>query len=69
MLTRREVLTELTRMGVKKLSLLKTCLREFEKYISTYYGFQVLRPKKTRQGDLSPATLELTEVTEKISLA
>jgi hypothetical protein len=48
MLTRREVLTELNRMGVRKLSLLKTYSRDFEKYIGTYYDFQVLRTKKTR---------------------
>ncbi len=62
-------MTELNRMGVRKLSLLKTYSRDFEKYIGTYYDFQVLRTKKTMQEDLSPATLELTVVTEKISLA
>jgi hypothetical protein len=46
MMTRREVLTELNRMGVRKLSLLKTYSRDFEKYIGTYYDFQVLRTKK-----------------------
>ena len=49
MLTRRDVLTELKRMGVTKLSLLKSYLRDFEKYIGTYYDFQVLRTRKTRQ--------------------
>ena len=49
MLTRREVLTELKRMGVAKPSLLKNYLRDFEKYIGTYYGSQILKTKKTSQ--------------------
>ncbi len=39
----------MNRMGVRKLSLLKTYSRDFEKYIGTYYDFQVLRTKKTSQ--------------------
>jgi hypothetical protein len=48
-MTRREVLTELNRMGVRKLSLLKTYLRDFEGCIGTYYDFQVLRTRRARQ--------------------
>jgi hypothetical protein len=47
MLTRRDVLTELKRMGVKKPSLLKNYLRDFEKYIGTYYDFKITRTKKS----------------------
>jgi hypothetical protein len=46
MLTRRDVLFELRKMGVKKPSLLKNYLRDFEKYIGNYYGFEVLKTKK-----------------------
>jgi hypothetical protein len=46
MLTRRDVLTELKRMGVKKPSLLKNYLRDFEKYIGTYYDFQISKSRK-----------------------
>jgi hypothetical protein len=47
MLTRRDVLTELKRMGVKKPSLLKNYLRDFEKYIGTYYDFKITKTKKS----------------------
>jgi hypothetical protein len=33
-------------MGVKKPSLLKSYLRDFEKYIGTYYRFEVSKTKK-----------------------
>ena len=46
MLTRRDILNELKRMGVKKPSLLKSYLRDFEKYIGTYYSFEVSKTKK-----------------------
>jgi hypothetical protein len=46
MLTRRDVLVELKRMGVKKPSLLKKYLRDFERYIGTSYDFQILKTKK-----------------------
>jgi hypothetical protein len=48
MLTRRDVLTELKRMGVNKPSLLKNYLRDFEKYIGTYYSFEVSKTKKNK---------------------
>jgi len=46
MLTRRDILLELKRMGVKKPSLLKSYLRDFEKYIGNHYSFEVLKTKK-----------------------
>jgi hypothetical protein len=33
---------------IRTLASLKTYLRDFEKYIETYYDFQILRTKKTR---------------------
>jgi hypothetical protein len=48
-MTRREVLAELNRMGVTRLSLLKSYLRDFEKYIGSYYDLQILKTKKTSQ--------------------
>jgi hypothetical protein len=33
-------------MGVKKPSLLKSYLRDFERYVGAYYSFQILKTKK-----------------------
>jgi hypothetical protein len=43
-------------MGVTKPSLLKDYLRDFEKYIGTYYDFRILKVKKrlNRQPDQDP---------------
>jgi hypothetical protein len=49
MLTRREILLELKRIGVMKPSLLKSYVRDFEKYIGNYYGFRILKTKKDTQ--------------------
>jgi len=56
MLTRRDVLFELRKMGVKKPSLLKSYLRDFERYIGNYYSFKVLKSKKRL--DLQPDSLD-----------
>jgi len=37
---------ELKRMGVRKPSLLKSYLRDFEKYIANHYSFEILKTKK-----------------------
>ena len=47
MLTRRDILMELKRMGVKKPSLLKEYLRDFEKYIGRHYCFEISKTKKS----------------------
>jgi hypothetical protein len=39
-------------MGVKKPSLLKSYLRDFERYVGAYYSFQIL---KTRKGLSHPS--------------
>jgi len=33
-------------MGVKKPSLLKNYVRDFERYVGAYYSFQILKTKK-----------------------
>lgn len=48
MLTRREVLIQLKRMGEKKQSYLKTYLRDFEYYMFTNYGLNVVKTKKQK---------------------
>jgi hypothetical protein len=37
---------ELRRMGVRKPSLLKSYLRDFEKYIGNHYSFEISKTKK-----------------------
>jgi hypothetical protein len=73
MLTRRDILTELNRMGVKKPSLLKNYLRDFERYVGTYYDFKILKTNKklNHQPNENPESLSenigLSVVTQKIS--
>lgn len=73
MLTRRDILAELNRMGVKKPSLLKSYLRDFERYVGTYYDFKISKTKKklNHQPDEnteSPSeNIDLSAVTRKIS--
>jgi len=38
---------ELRRMGVRKPSLLKSYLRDFEKYIGNHYSFVITKTKKS----------------------
>jgi hypothetical protein len=38
---------ELKRMGVRKPSLLKSYLRDFEKYIGNHYSFEISKTKKS----------------------
>jgi len=57
MLTRRDILMELKRMGVRKQSLLKTYLRDFEKYIANHYSFEILKTQK----ELDPLPSQVSE--------
>jgi len=57
MLTRRDILMELKRMGVRKPSLLKSYLRDFERYIGNHYSFEISKTKKT----LDPLPGEVSE--------
>jgi hypothetical protein len=43
-------------MGVNKPSLLKNYLRDFEKYIGTYYTFEVSKTKKRSDPQLNQNT-------------
>jgi len=52
MLTRREVLIELQRIGIKKPSMLKLCLRDFENYMATNYGLKILKKRPEAFSDL-----------------
>ena len=61
MLTRRDILTELKRMGVTKPSLLKDYLRDFERYIGTYYDFRISKVKKRLTHQPNPETESLSE--------
>jgi hypothetical protein len=48
MLTRREVLAQLKRIGVKDPSLRKIYLQDFEKYIGMNYGLKIRQKEKIR---------------------
>jgi hypothetical protein len=48
MLTRREVLIQLKRMGAEKPSSLKAYLKDFENYMAVNYGLIVVKTKKTK---------------------
>jgi len=46
MMTRREVLDQLKRVGIKDLSLLKRSCRDFETYMAVHYGYEILKKGK-----------------------
>jgi len=48
MLSRREVLIQLKRIGTHKPSHLKASLRDFEKYMLENYGLKLEKKKKRR---------------------
>jgi len=48
---------ELKRMGVRKPSLLKSYLRDFERYIGNHYSFEISKTKKSPD----PAPSEVSE--------
>lgn len=69
MLTRREVLMELKRLGVETPSSLKISLRKFERYMGTQHGLEIVKTKKeaslplqTYQGDKNTITIFLNEI-------
>jgi hypothetical protein len=72
MLTRRDILNELNRMGVRKPSLLKNYLRDFERYVGTYYDFKISKTKKklnhqpNQNAESSSENVNLSAVTRKI---
>jgi hypothetical protein len=60
-------------MGVRKPSLLKNYLRDFERYVGTYYDFKIIKTKKklNHQPDQNieapSENIDLFSVTRKIS--
>ena len=60
---------ELKRLGVETPSLLKISLREFERYMETQHGLEIVKtkkeaslPLKTYQGDKNTLTIFLNEI-------
>ena len=47
MLSRREILAQLRKMGVREQSLLKAYLRDFERYMKANYGLEIGKKGKT----------------------
>jgi len=45
-MTRRDVLDQLKRVGIKDLSLLKRSCRDFENYMAVNYDYEILRKDK-----------------------
>ena len=46
MLTRREVLVQLRRVGIRELSQLKRACREFERYMSVNYDNEIFKEER-----------------------
>jgi hypothetical protein len=46
MLTEREILAELGRMGIKEPSLMEKSLKEFEEYMAENYGLKMIEEGK-----------------------
>ncbi len=49
MLSRREILIQLRRMGVKEQSLLKAYLRDFEQYMKMNYGLEIIKKSGSKE--------------------
>jgi len=74
MLTRREVLAELRRLGMGTPSALKISLREFERYMEIHHGLEIVKTKKvassppqTYQGNKNTLTIFLKMRNEPVS--
>jgi hypothetical protein len=51
MLTRREVVVQLWRVGVRKLSQLKSNCREFEQYMAVNYDYEIVKKERPGSSD------------------
>jgi len=49
MMTRRDVLDQLKRVGIKDLSLLKRSCRDFENYMAVNYDYEILKKERPIQ--------------------
>ena len=58
-LTRREVLMQLRRVGVRMLSQLKRDCREFEQYMEVNYDYEILKNKAKSSGEKSKKSYQL----------
>lgn len=67
MMTRRDVLDQLKRVGIQELSQLKKDCREFENYMSIYYDYKILR-KESEAKPLAPSPEKPSLSRLKISL-
>jgi hypothetical protein len=60
MMTRRDVLDQLKRVGIKDLSLLKRSCRDFENYMAVNYDYEIVRkekPVKLRSPSINKAAI------------
>jgi len=54
-MTRRDVLDQMKRVGIKDLSLLKRSCRDFENYMAVNYDYEILKKeRKVKPPDPSP---------------
>ena len=51
MLTRREVLMQLRRLGVRELSQLKRDCRECEQYLVVNFNYEIVKKERTRSSE------------------
>ncbi len=49
MLTRKEIVNQLKRLGIKEPSLVKICLADFENYMERNYGLKIVRTRKIKK--------------------
>ena len=49
MLSRREILMQLRRLGVNEQSLLKAYLRDFEQYMKKNYGLEIIKKSGSKE--------------------
>jgi len=54
MLTEREVLIQLKRIGIREPSLLKVYLTDFKKYMETHHGLKILKTEKQLDALFNP---------------
>jgi hypothetical protein len=54
MITRREVLRELARLGLRDFSEIKQGCREYEDYMAAFYGLRITKGFKERASSRSP---------------
>jgi len=49
MLSRREILVQLKKLGIKDQSLLKAYLRDFERYMKENYGMEIVKKDEEKE--------------------